>query len=453
MASVASVVPPGPAGGPPPRGLAQNRNFGLYIAATTFSWAGMGIADVLLLWLVFFQTGSTLAVAAVGLAEAVPPIAFGFLGGLLADRIDRRQILVVTSVLQAGTLGLVPASVWLFGFQLWIVVLLVLVLETVTVLGGPSGTALLPALVDSDGLDNANALTQALISVATTCGAAVAAVLLVVFGTTPSFGTDAGLFLLAALGISLVALPRAARSGGGETEAPRSLRQDLVDVVRFLGGHPWLLDLTFVSVAAGFFVMMFSPYLVVFTVRALGQPASIFGFLAAGYGAGFFIGSLLTPRLKLVRTFGAFFVLALIGSGGLLGALIVVPGLLAALVALSALGVLMGMVLTGFVTLAQRTVPRDLLGRYLGLEQTLAWAVAPVGILVGGLVTQVFGVRTEFALAGLGLVVVGVIAVSSRKVRSAGFEPSGPVPGTVPLGALMAPEPGIAPPPPPLRLP
>ena len=318
----------------------------------------MGTADVLLLWLVFFRTGSTLSVAAVGLAEAVPPIAVGFLAGLLADRIDRRRVLQLTALLQAITLGLIPVSIWAVGFHLWIVILLVLVLETVTVLGGPSGTAILPSLVSSDSLDDANAVTQGVISVASTCGAAGAAVLLVVFGTNVSFGANVGLFLIAALAVSLITVPLASGGAGREEEAPRGIRQDLVDVVRFLGGHPWLLDLTFVSVAAGFFVMMFSPYLVVFTVRALGQPANIFGFLAPGTAPGFFLGSLLTPRLKLVRSFGAFFVVALMGSGGLLGLLVLVPQLGPSIVALAVLGVLMGMVLTGFVTLAQRAVPR-----------------------------------------------------------------------------------------------
>jgi predicted MFS family arabinose efflux permease len=436
-------TPPPPDGAPgghgAPPGLRANRYFAFYLGGTTATWAGMGIADVLLLWLVFFDTGSTLAVAAVGLAEAVPPIAFGFLAGLLADRTDRRRLLIVTALLQAAVLALVPLTLWAFGFRLGLVLALVLVLETVTVASQPSSTAVLPSLVDSDSLDAANALSQGFISVATTLGAAVAAVLLVVLGTSTSFGLNAGLFALAAILLSLVVLPRTGPTGGGTSEAPRPLRQDLVDVVRFLRGHPWLLDLTLVSVAAGFFVMMFSPYLVVYTVRILRMPASDFGFLAAGYGAGFFVGSLLTPRLRLVRSFGWFFVLALVGSGALLGFLVLVPYFVPALVALGALGILMGMVLTGFVTLAQRAVPRELLGRYLGLEQSLAWAVAPLGILAGGLVTQLYGIREGFAIAGIGLGIVGIIALSSRRVRAAGYVPGAPAAAySVPPGALLS---------------
>ncbi|MCI4350795.1 MAG: MFS transporter, partial [Thermoplasmata archaeon] len=67
----------------------------MYVSGNTASWAGLGVADVLLLWLVFSETGSTIAVAAVGLAQAVPPIGVGFFAGVLADRYSRRRLLLL----------------------------------------------------------------------------------------------------------------------------------------------------------------------------------------------------------------------------------------------------------------------------------------------------------------------------------------------------------------------
>ncbi|HEY6237700.1 MAG TPA: MFS transporter [Thermoplasmata archaeon] len=425
----APVPPPPPSGSVPPGGEPfYNRNYALYLVGSVASWTGLGVADVLLLWLVFAETQSTIAVAYVGLAEAFPPIAVGFVAGVLADRSDRRRILVLTTSLQAVLIGLVVLSYLALGFHLWLTVALVLGFETVTVLYRPPATAIVPALVPPDRLDGANALVQATTSVATTTGSAAAAVLLVVVGTEGSFGLDVAVFAVAALLLGMVGGRYDPSDRAGGERAPRSLRRDTAEVVRFLQNHPALIELTAVSVAAGFFVTMFSPFLVVYTVDDLHQPASMFGFLLAGYSAGFFVGSLGTPRVGIVGFYGRFFVLALIGSGGLLGLLVLWPSFALVFAALTALGGLLGLVVTGFFNLILRLVPSELLGRFLGVEEMLTWAVAPMGIVTGGLLTQSFGISVGFAAAAIGLMGVGGIALLSRGIRSIRYVPGSPRP-------------------------
>jgi MFS family permease len=407
-------------------GIFENRNYALYLGGSVASWTGLGVADVLLLWLVFAQTGSTIAVAYVGLAEAFPPIVIGFVAGVLADRYDRRWLLVATTALQSVLIGLVVLSVWTVGFHLWLTVALVLGFETVTVLYRPPAVAIVPGLVSPQRLDGANAVVQAASSVATTCGSAAAAVLIVVVGTDGSFGLDVAVFAIATLLMALIGGRYAPSDPSDGLRPVRSLRRDTVEVVRFLQNRPALIELTVVSVAAGFFVTMFSPFLVVYTVADLHQPASMFGYLLAGYSAGFFVGSLRAPQLGIVGFYGRFFVLALVASGGLLSILVLWPTFLTVLVALTLLGTLLGLVVTGFFNLVLHLVPSQLLGRYLGLEEMLTWAVAPLGIVSGGLLTQWFGVSVGFGVAAVGLMGVGGIALLSRGIRSIRYLPGSP---------------------------
>jgi MFS family permease len=419
-------------------GPLSESSFQFYVGGNTASWAGLGIADVLLLWLVFSETGSTLAVAAVGLAQAAPPIAVGFFAGVLADRYSRKRLLLLTTLAQAAVMALLPITLGAFGFRLWVVLALTVALETATVVFRPSASAILPSLVRSDALDGANAVTESFTSVAATVGSAVAAVLLVAVGRTGSFVFDFGVFALAALllaAISSAPSPTTPRS----PPAPRpALREEFREVWRFLRGHPWLWQLTLVSVAASFFVTMFSPYLVVYTAKVLGLTPDLFGYLIGSYSAGYFVGSLLAARLKVSRVYGPFFILALVGSGGLLGGLVLVPSLATALVALWAIGTLMGLITTGFITLVQRSVPGPLLGRFLGLDETLTWTIAPFGVIAGGVIAQTLGVRVGFAIAAAGLVAVGLVAFGSRSIRSVreapprGAEAGPPSAGEVP---------------------
>jgi MFS family permease len=417
------MIPSEPAPIPPPlhpapaRSLRTNRRFGLYLAGTTASWAGLGIADVLLIWLVYNETGSTAAVTAVGVAEALPPMIVGFMAGVLADRYNRPLVLMVTAGLQAAVIGLVPVTLELVGFQLGTVLALVLALESVTVIFRPASTALLPDLVDSPALDEANALTQGFTSVASTAGAAGAAALLIVLGMIGSLEVNFVVFLVGAASLALIVGVHGPARAAVTPPVPRPLGRDLRDILGFLRQHEWLAPLTLISVAAGFFITMFSPFLVIYAVVALDQPSNIFGYLIGAYSAGFFAGSLLTPRLGIVRHYGLFLVVALLASGGALALLVLVPLLVPALVALAGLGLLMGLLLTAFVTLVQRTVPSELLGRYLGLEESLSWGIAPLGIVVGGILTLEVGIRTTYLIAAAGLMGVGVLALASGRIR------------------------------------
>jgi len=438
--NAAELAAPPPARG---RGLLGNRNYGLYLVGNVAGWGGLAIADVMFLFIVFNETGSALAVAYVGIVEALPPIAIGLPAGILADRYDRRWVLVVTSLLQALVLGLVLAYLWRFGFHLVVILVLVFVLETVTVVFRPSSAALLPDLIESRSLEDANGVLQAATSVASTVGAAAAAVLLVLAGTLPTVLLDTLLLLAGALLFAAI-VGRYGGSPAGAAAPEPSLRRELGEAVQYLREHPPLVELTAVAVASGFFVEMFSPFLVVYTVRVLGEAGGTFGYLLAGFSAGFFLGSLAVGRIGILPQYGQFFGVALMMSGGLLALLVLVPNFGIALGALTGVGMLLGLIVTGFTILVQRVVPSDLLGRYLGLDETLTWTVAPLGILAGGILAQASGVLVSFGVAVLGLIATGVVALLMTGLRSIGVTATSPFPIMPPgvLGEEFVPLPG-----------
>jgi len=438
--NAAALAAPPPARG---RGLLGNRNYGLYLVGNVAGWGGLAIADVMFLFIVFNETGSALAVAYVGIVEALPPIAIGLPAGILADRYDRRWVLVVTSLLQALVLGLVLAYLWRFGFHLVVILVLVFVLETVTVVFRPSSAALLPDLIESRSLEDANGVLQAATSVASTVGAAAAAVLLVLAGTLPTVLLDTLLLLAGALLFAAI-VGRYGGSPAGAAAPEPSLRRELGEAVQYLREHPPLVELTAVAVASGFFVEMFSPFLVVYTVRVLGEAGGTFGYLLAGFSAGFFLGSLAVGRIGILPQYGQFFGVALMMSGGLLALLVLVPNFGIALGALTGVGMLLGLIVTGFTILVQRVVPSDLLGRYLGLDETLTWTVAPLGILAGGILAQASGVLVSFGVAVLGLIATGVVALLMTGLRSIGVTATSPFPIMPPgvLGEEFVPLPG-----------
>jgi transmembrane secretion effector len=404
------------------RKLVANRNYWPYWAGNVASWAGLGIADVLLLFLVFDQTHSALAVAYVGIAATLPVLAIGLPAGVIADRYDRRKLLVLTALLQAAVMTMVPLTIMAFGFDLGVVLGLVFLLEAVTAIFRPSANAILPSLVHPSTLDDANGLLQASTAVASTAGAAGAALLLVTIGTEPSFVFSAGVFLLSGILMTRIGISSPPAVAGRLSETHPSFFEDIRVGLQYLRTHRALLELTLVSVGVGFFLSISTPFLVVYTVTALGQPANAFGYLLAGFSGGFFIGSISMGRLGVVHHFGPVLIGTLWGGGGLFGLLVMVPLLEVAGPALLLLGVLFGLITTGFFSLVQRIVPSGLLGRYLSIDETLGLAMTPVGILVGGLLIEWGGVGVPYTVAAFGLFGMGLAALGLRDLRTIHYD-------------------------------
>lgn len=418
------------------RKLVSNRNYWPYWAGNVASWGGLGLADVLLLFLVYTSTGSALAVAYVGIAASIPVVAVGLPVGVLVDRVDRRMLLIITGFLQAGILAIVPISLALVGFQLDVVLILVFLLETATAVFRPSATSILPSLVSSATLDDANGLLQASTAVASTVGAGTAPVLLAAGGIYASFAFCGVVFLLSGFVMTRIHSPVT-----GPLTHPGGLRRpsvmgDLRAAFQYLFAHRALLELTLVSVALGFFLALSTPFLVVYTVNVLAAPAAAFGYLVAGFSGGFLVGSVSMGRLGIVRRFGWTLIATLLTGGALYGILALVPMFDVAGVALVTLGVMFGLITTAFFSLVQRIVPAGLLGRYLSIDETIGLAMTPVGILAGGLLTDFYGVRLAFAVAAVGLGATGVIAYFLQDLRGLHFD-APPEPIAVPRTALL----------------
>ena len=414
-----------------------------YWAGSMASWGGLAMADVLLLFLVFDETHSAIPVAYVGLAAAIPALAIGLPAGALADRYDRRRLLWLTAVLQAAFFAAIPLSLLAIGFNLPVVLAFTVALEAATAVFRPSANAILPSLVDSDSLDLANGVVQASTSVAASAGAAVAAFLIVVVGLYVGFGLTVAIFAIG--GIMLVRLEIR-----GPAQAPRlplqpqtSLLKEIRSGFEYVIAHRGLAELIAISVAMGFFVSMFSPFLVVYTRNALHVVAGAFGYLLATYGVGFVAGSLAVARLPVVRHFGRMLMAGVCACGLLVGALVAFPSFPVALTVLALLGVLFGSLFTGFIILVQRVVPPGLQGRYFSIDDTAGLVMTPAGIFVGGLVTVYFGIGITYAVVAAGLVVTGLVVLALRDLRGFGWDRNqvrpvpphvaGVLPGSIPL--------------------
>jgi len=373
-----------------------------------------GIGDwlylVALLVVVYAESGSPILLGIVGAARILPYVLLSVPAGMVADRFDRRMVLLVTDVAR-GALMLVLAVAVALEASTIVIVAVAILAACFSTFFGPAIGALLPMLVDERDLGPANAAWATLDNVAFIIGPAVAGILLAVAGLEAAFLLNAASFAVVA--VVLWRLPAARPTGNVDSsaDAPQRDTGGWRALVRPLAG-PFILDSTTSLVGGGVGVLT-----VVIAVDVLSAGDAGTGYLNAATGvggvvAGIASGTLLARRLELPLALGG-----LVGGIGL--AWLAVAGNL--LVAMLAIGFgVAGLLLLDVVntTLIQRIVPDELRGRAMGVLQTTSSIVFSIGSFLVPVLAATWG--TTPVLIGCAAITVAGVALALLLSRPEG---------------------------------
>ncbi len=366
-----------------------SRNFRVYSLGQVISLSGTWMQTIALSWLVYRLTGSATALGMVSFAGSLPILLFTYFGGMIADRYDRKRILVTTqflAMLEAATLTVLTFT-GLISVP-WLVVL-ACVRGTITAIELPARQSFIPDLVPKHQLHNAIGINSAIWNTSRTLGPALAGVLIGVFGETVCFGFNTVSYLAAFLSLYLIKIqPREKET---EAEAKLNARDAGRGVWSVLMG-PELKYILLLSAATSIFGFQYGTLLPVVADKVLGGSASTLGFLSAAAGFGALLGSLaLANRGQskwLRRAIGfACLVLALAIS------LIAYSNVIAiSFVAVALAGAMLSFQLSGGNSIVQSSVSTSMRGRVMGVYSTFMLGFAPVAAMMAGWMAETFGV-------------------------------------------------------------
>ncbi|MBK3568482.1 MFS transporter [Streptomyces sp. MBT62] len=407
---------------PPLRRSPGFRNFWLSRAV---SGLGSAVTTVALPVLVFQQSGSPFLVSLVAAAGTLPYLVFGLIAGAVADRVDRRTLMIVTDCLSALCLGSVPLAQALGALTVGHVVAVAFLSSTLSLFFDAGGYGFVPALVGKDRLPDANSALYGAETVVRIIGNGVAGVLIALLHPVGTLTLDALSFAGSALFLRAVA-NSPARTASSSGPRP-GFRESVGEGLRFLAGHPTLRVMTVVGTLQSFSGGAIVGQLVVFADRALGIHGTDgrIGLLYMAWSAGGIGGSLLLPRLR--RRYDAFPLLLLVLPAGALLGLVVVCSTdrRIALVALAAWGTAYLVVLVNTMTYSQEVTPAELQGRVNTTRRMLSSGLGvPLGALVASAVTVSAGIRAGMATAvvsiTLAAIVVWVVRLRGLREPAAG---------------------------------
>ena len=384
--------------------LRRHREFRLLVACRAVSFLGSMVTYVAIPYQVYRLSGSSLVVGLLGLAELVPLLATAFLGGALADAVDRRKMVRLTEAALAGASGVLLANSALWSPQLWVLFVVAAAMAALDGLQRPSLEALEPRLVDRDELPAAAAISSLVVTAGMVGGPALGGGLIATVGLPATYGFD-----IATFGVSLLALGRM-RAVPPPAGADRPTLGSIFDGFRYARGRPELLGTYSVDIVAMFFGMpeaLFPAFAV-----ELGGGATLLGLLYAAPAAGAMLATATSGWVGRVRRQGAAVCVAAAGWGVGIIVLGVAPG---AAVALA------GLALAGFAdmvsgifrgTIWNQTIPDRLRGRLAGIEQVSYSAGPLLGDVEAGVVASLAGVRASIVSGGV-VCVAGVAVVTA----------------------------------------
>jgi MFS family permease len=365
-------------------------------------------------------TDSPALIAGVAVALMLPMALLALPAGVIADRFDRRQVLVLGNVVRAVGIAVVLAAVVAGELGLAAIYAVAAIAGGSEILVDTTAQTAVPALVEVDGLESANAKlggTQVVMNDAV--GAPIGS-FLAGMGAGLAFGLPVLLFAVAAVLLRPLPLPRAAVEARTEPLLA-GLRTDVREGARYLADHAVLRRLAVVNGFANLGNTAFGAVFVVFVVGPLDLPARTYGWFLAALAAGGVVGSILASRV--LRALGhattikvaTVVAIAVYATAATTSSPWVMAG------CATMLGGLSMVWNVGTRVLRQTLVPDALLGRVTATMALVALIATPVGGVLGGAVAELFGVRAAggVAVAANLLALVLLLPVTASAVEAA----------------------------------
>jgi MFS family permease len=357
--------------------------------------------------LIFQLTHSAVNLALTMAASMLPYLFFGLPIGAWVDRLDRKRMMIVVSAGQALAIGSIPLMASVGHLSVWWVYGATFVNQMFFIFFSAGEFAAIPSLVGKDDLVTANGRIQASYFAATVLGPLLAGSLAAFIAIPDLLAFDAVSYLLSAATLGLI---RTSFNEETEERTPSTIRQDVVEGLRYVLGHPVLRNISIMMALVNFVGTTTGTQLVLFAKERLHATNAEIGLLFAAGGASVVVFSLSAGWLRRRWSFSVVALGCLMVGGAFTVAFALVPWYWVALPLLALEQGFLSLFNIQTGSLRQAIVPNHLLGRVMSIAGVLAWSAIPLGALLGGVAIQLtHNVVLVYAAIGVLTVLIPLI--------------------------------------------
>ncbi len=380
------------------------RNYRLYVVGQIVSTAGSWMQLVAIAWLVLKLTGSAFDLGVTTALQTAPYLVFGVWGGLVADRVSKRKLLVCTQIGLAVPAFVLWAVTQTGQARIWMVWSLLLLRGVVNSFDSPARQSFVNEIVGRGRIVNAVSLNASVLQAGRLFGPAIAAVIIATVGLAPCFFLNGASFLVMVVMLllmrpsELLPAPAAPRGKG-------RLRESL----RYAMRTPNLrLPLAMMAVV-GLLAFNFTVVLPAVARFAFDGDATTYALMVNFLAAGALVGGLLSGTRSTVTS--RMVAWSSIGFGVALGVSALVADLAVFLVAMTAVGFASVLFSASVQSAIQLEAPPEMRGRILSLYQIVYMGTTPLGALFVGALASTSGSRSGLVVGAVGALAAGVFGL------------------------------------------
>jgi MFS family permease len=393
----------------------RHRNYRLFFFGQLISVIGTWMQTVAISWLVYQLSNSAFTLGMVRFLGAIPITLLTLVGGAVADRFDKRRIVVLTES-TAMVLAFALAGLVYFGVvKIWQIVLLGLLEGITDAFDIPTRQSFVVEMVGKDDLMNAIALNSSLFNGARVFGPALAGVLIAVIGVAGCFFVN---------GVSYVAIVVAYLAMRLPAAAPRAERRPMwhetLEALRYVRGHRTLCAIIGLVTVVSLFGWPYSVLLPVFARDVLHADARGYGFLMAANGIGALVGALTLASLGDSPYKRKLFYGGLYGFCGMLCVFAYSKSYWLSAAALAGSGFFMIIFFATANTSVQTRVPDELRGRVMGIYALAFLGLTPFGSLIAGALARATSATFAVTLGAIICIIAGIVVMQLMRPQSKG---------------------------------
>jgi MFS family permease len=410
--------------------LALDGSFSALWLGQLISLLGDRIHQVALAFVVLNATGSPIAVGAVFLVATLPNLLFGPIAGTFVDRWDHREVMIVSDLLRAGVVVLIPIAA---VTNLVLVYPLVFLVTTISIFFRPAKGAILPRIIPADDLVAGNSAMWIAETFADIGGYVIAGLFVALLGSQLplAFWADAVTYVASAIliaSISIAPIRRVAGEVAGEIAGELAARgpgffSELRDGWRFLRGEATILANTLQATVGQFMLGIFLALTPVYAQQSIDagtlDASTAYSFIEGAIGAGNLVGGFVIGLLGTRIALGRMIILGYAWTGACIAALALTGNLGLAIGLSFGAGVGNLAFVIPSQTLIQKRTPPELMGRLLGLRFSMVFGSMTVAMGVGGVLGEAFGAAPVLGFFGLVTVAAGLAGLLVPAVRDA----------------------------------
>jgi MFS family permease len=377
--------------------LVRHRNFRLYWSGALVSNIGTWMQTVAQAWLVYQLTGSAALLGAVSFLQAAPAIVLSLVGGVLADRVERRMLMLCTQTVAMWLACILSFLTFTHTVRIHHVMVIAFCAGIVNALNTPVRQGIISDLVPKADIQNAVAINSAQFQASRLLGPAFAGMVLATFGPAWCFLLNGLSFLAVIISLCLLELPP--RKGG---RAQGSILAQAAEGIAYVAKDPTMGTLVLIAAVPAFFGMPYMTLMPIFAENILHIGPKGLGLLMSATGLGSLVGALTVASLTGFRGRGKL----QLACAALFGIMLLCFGLSHVVIVSLLLLVVGGAASMTFSSLNQTFIqtlaPDAMRGRVLSVLTLTTFGVMPLGNLTGGFVAQRFG--APVVLIGGGMV-------------------------------------------------